>query len=274
MVDSEGIRSQSITPTLDGESYDDSSLAAHSTAVASHLSMSTCPQPSGSRKRQLEDGDGENTVMQDDRMDNTHGGSATSVSATAKSVASAAPPELDPPPNKKARLEIGKTDSDKNSSVQPISPVSSMPSPFLALPLELLSEVLILTGSSRHVLAIARTCKALCHTLLGPDAQFIWREARRGTGCAFEVDDKTPVVGVVNWLANPVGPMPHVVAGFVVNINNNDDTEPQQWPKKLIAPPDLPKQFFTEASYAAFLFDSGPCNVRFLWVIHEFSDSF
>jgi hypothetical protein len=52
-------------------------------------------------------------------------------------------------------------------------------SPFLNLPLELLAEILILTESPKHVLAVARSCKFLCATLLNPSSAFIWRIARK-----------------------------------------------------------------------------------------------
>ena len=40
------------------------------------------------------------------------------------------------------------------------------------------------TGSPQYVLAVARTCKVLCQTLLSTNNQFIWREARKA--CAID----------------------------------------------------------------------------------------
>lgn len=110
------------------------------------------------------------------------------------------------------------------------SPMESKTSGLLTLPLELLAEILILTGSPQHVLATARSCKTLCDTLLSPNAQFIWREARKGPGCTFEIE--TALLGF--------GGTPE---------------------KKIFSLPDPPKQFFGEPAYAAFVFDSGKCEV-------------
>ena len=81
-------------------------------------------------------------------------------------------------------------------------------SPFQNLPLELLGEILILTESPKHVLAVARSSKFLCTILLDPSSAYIWRAAR-----------------------------------------------------KICKPKALPEPFpiFTEASYAAFVFDGGRC---------------
>ena len=141
-------------------------------------------------------------------------------------------------PLKKARLDMEPiatnripTSSTTLGSTEPLAVVISnanptlqmnalsKPPPFVVLPVELFSEILIYTGSPQHVLAVARTCKALCQTLLSTNNQFIWREARRA--CAF------------NLAAGPV----HL--------------------------PDPPKDFFGEAAYAAFVFDSGVCEVSF-----------
>lgn len=106
--------------------------------------------------------------------------------------------DTDTRPSKKARLDIepavtnpvpassiilGTTDplaviiSDAN--IAPQINALPKPSPFVVLPVELLSEILIHTGSPQYVLAVARTCKALCQTLLSTHNQFIWRMARR-----------------------------------------------------------------------------------------------
>ncbi|KAG7092723.1 hypothetical protein E1B28_009052 [Marasmius oreades] len=46
------------------------------------------------------------------------------------------------------------------------------------LPVELLAEILLYTESPRDVLSVARSCKALCYTLLYETNQFIWRYCR------------------------------------------------------------------------------------------------
>ena len=173
-------------------------------------------------------------------------------------------PNIDlPTPSKKPRLERSPTTSSTStteiklatSTGSPVPPdgldaiiePASAPkgSPFLTVPLELLSEILILTGSPQHVLAVARTCKALCHTLLSPNAQFVWREARKGPGCTFKV----------RGIAFGLG---------LVGIDSTDEVRTQ-----VIRLPDPPSQIFpSEAAYAAFIFDSGACGV-FFSVCHE-----
>lgn len=143
--------------------------------------------------------------------------------------------DADTRPSKKARLDIEPatnpvpTSSLTPGSTEPLAVVLAdtnitlqtnvlpKPSPFVALPVELLSEILIYTGSSQHVLAVARTCKALCQTLLSTTNQFIWRMARRA--------------GAIDLVVGPV---------YL---------------------PDPPQDFFGEAAYAAFVFDSGACEV-------------
>lgn len=139
-------------------------------------------------------------------------------------------------PSKKARLSVGPTDTNSiptsSSTLESAGPLAATisdanttlqidafpkPSPLVVLPVELLSDALIYTGSPQHVLAVARTCKALCQTLLNPNNQFIWREARRTFS--------------FNLATGPV---------FL---------------------PDPPNDFFGEAAYAAFVFDSGVCEV-------------
>ncbi|KAF8183134.1 hypothetical protein BJ912DRAFT_928233 [Pholiota molesta] len=118
------------------------------------------------------------------------------------------------------------------------------------------------TESSQHVLAVARTCKALCHLLLGPEAQFIWRAARNGPGCIFEVEipPPPPPVGMPGggagaaWGVVQGGLVPAAVVGAVPNAN-----DPPAPTKKIVKLPNLPAQFFSEAAYAAFVFDSGEC---------------
>lgn len=120
------------------------------------------------------------------------------------------------PPSKKARFEL----EDCH-----IVPTSSTPEPYIFnLPLEVLGDILVLTGSPRHVLAFTRTCKRFCYTLISQGAAYIWRRARRGSQCTFS---KRP--------------------NFGVNIT--------------MSLPDPPKQFFSEAAYAAFVFDPGACDV-------------
>jgi len=115
-------------------------------------------------------------------------------------------------PRKKVRLQL--EDSCDVSA--------NMPEPHIfKLPLEIIGEILILTGSPRHILAFARTCKHFCYTLVGEGAQYMWRRARRGPQCSF------PKSGI----------------GSDISL------------------PDPPKSFFSESAYAAFLFDPGPCEV-------------
>lgn len=52
-------------------------------------------------------------------------------------------------------------------------------SPFAKLPLEIIAEILFYTRCPREVLALARTTKFLCDTLLNSDASYIWKRARR-----------------------------------------------------------------------------------------------
>ena len=134
-------------------------------------------------------------------------------------------------------------------------------SPFLTLPLELLSEILILTGSPQHVLAVARTCKALCQTLLSSNAQFIWREARKGPGCTFKTKTYT---------SQPT-PIANVNPGLQMALLGLGLAEPSadEVSAKITGLPDPPPQFFpSEAAYAAFIFDSGTCDVIVLFY-HE-----
>ncbi|KAF9533430.1 hypothetical protein CPB83DRAFT_845249 [Crepidotus variabilis] len=133
---------------------------------------------------------------------------------------------------------------NKDDAVFPKTP------PFCSLPLELLAEILIYTGSPQHVLAVARSCKFLCDTLLGTNAQFIWRAARKSSACAFEKEiPETPQLG---WMVN--------AGGMVVQV-----TQPTPAPdggprKEFVHLPD-PHRCFTEASFAAFVFDAGKCDV-------------
>jgi hypothetical protein len=108
----------------------------------------------------------------------------------------------DEPPVKKSRLAEHTLPMDAPTVVQP--------NHFLSLPLELLAEILILTESPKHVLAMARSSKVLCATLLAPSSAYIWRTVR-----------------------------------------------------KICKPDALPEPIaiFTEASYAAFVFDEGRCEV-------------
>ena len=74
-------------------------------------------------------------------------------------------------PLKKPRLE--RHDGSDNARTE------ARFNPFLSLPLELLAEILILTESPKHILAVARSCKFLCATLLKPSSTFIWRTTRK-----------------------------------------------------------------------------------------------
>jgi hypothetical protein len=81
------------------------------------------------------------------------------------------------------------------------------------VPLELLTIILDDLPSPRDVLAVARTSRHLCHTLLNPLNKSIWRRARERF---------------------PAGPVPE---------------PPKGW---------------SEPAHAAFVFDVGNCEVRFL----------
>jgi hypothetical protein len=136
-------------------------------------------------------------------------------------------------PRKKGRMEVGDVQTES---------LISKPSLLFRLPLELLAEILIMTGSPQHVLAVARTCKSFCHTLLGEDAQFIWRAARRGPGCSFN-----PCVASIEQILS-LGHLPNDLIAL---------SDPTQF----ISLPGPPRNF-SEAAYAAFLYDPGPCEVR------------
>ena len=134
---------------------------------------------------------------------------------------------------KKGRMEVGDVQTES---------LISKASLLFRLPLELLAEILILTGSPQHVLAIARTCKSFCHTLLGEDAQFIWRAARRGPGCSFN-----PCVASIEQFLS----LDHGLNDLSTLTNST----------QFISLPGPPRNF-SEAAYAAFLYDPGPCEVR------------
>lgn len=138
-------------------------------------------------------------------------------------------------PRKKGRMEVGDVQTES---------LISKPSLLFRLPLELLAEILVITGSPQHVLAVARTCKSFCHTLLGEDAQFIWRAARRGSGCSFN-----PCVVFIEQILS--FKLDHGLS----DLDSFTDTT------QFIFLPDPPRNF-SEAAYAAFLYDSGPCEVR------------
>lgn len=136
--------------------------------------------------------------------------------------------------------------------------------PFLTLPLELLSEILILTGSPQHVLAVTRSCKALCQTLLSPNAQFIWREARKGPGCSFKTKTHaTQPTPIVNVNVNPGLQMALLGLGLAEPSADEVSTNVTRLP-------DPPPRFFSsEAAYAAFIFDSGTCDVFVLLTMNK-----
>ena len=190
--------------------------------------------------------------------------------------------DLDAPtPSKKPRLDASPmttstltTEGKSTSTRSPLQPDGSdaiiepaltpKGSPFLTLPLELLSEILILTGSPQHVLAVTRACKALCQILLSPNAQFIWREARKGPGCTFKsthASQPTPTANV-----NPVNVGPGLqIALLNLELELADD----EVPRNVTRLPDPPPQFFSsEAAYAAFIFDSGTCDVIFCFTMN------
>ena len=125
-------------------------------------------------------------------------------------------------PSKKIRVGL----EDSHDVSAPSMPESHI----FTLPPEIIGEILILTGSPRHVLAFARTCKHFCYTLIGEGAQYIWRQARRGPQCS---------ILKFNFAH-------HVKPDLGVDV---------------ISLPDPPNAFFNEAAYAAFIFDPGLCDV-------------
>lgn len=135
-------------------------------------------------------------------------------------------------PRKKGHLEFDDTQTNRQIS---------KPSLLFRLPLELLAEILIFTGSPQHVLAVARTCKAFCHTLLEKHAQYIWRTARRGSGCSFNPD----IIAHNDTFWTDFG------SDFSSFTNSTT----------FVTLPNPPRNF-SEAAYAAFLYDPGPCEVR------------
>lgn len=97
--------------------------------------------------------------------------------------------------------------------------------PFFTLPTELKIEILVLTGSPKHLLAVSRTCQLFRRLLLDENGRNIWRNVRKA--CT-----------------------------FVVDIWNGEHPTTKE-----VKLPDPPPGM-TEVKYAAFLFDSAKCEVR------------
>ena len=115
------------------------------------------------------------------------------------------------PPSNVPTLSPKKKPRTSLSACLPKSESASRQSLFLTLPLELLAEILVQTNSPRDVLAVARTSKFFCSTLVcNPAANFIWRIVRK---------------------------------------------------KCLPSPLPDPTSNFSEAAYAAFVYDGGHCEV-------------
>ncbi|KLO09320.1 hypothetical protein SCHPADRAFT_907826 [Schizopora paradoxa] len=103
--------------------------------------------------------------------------------------------------------DVRRKRAKKSSSGEPT--VVSRRDLFSKLPLEVLSEILSMV-TTEEVLAVARCCKHLCHTLLNfPYTEFIWRRARK------------------NYIHNPLpDPLPNFTeasyASFVFDMGNCD----------------------------------------------------
>jgi hypothetical protein len=110
--------------------------------------------------------------------------------------------------------------------------------PFLYLPLEVLAEILLYTISPKDLLAVARTCKALCAQLVSPGSAFIWRKMREKVK-----------------LPDPAAFRP------VVTVSN---FQPILQPDSGAASYSRGVELFVgrEPAYAAFVFDGGLCEVR------------
>lgn len=67
----------------------------------------------------------------------------------------------------------------RGASTSAAEPAEPTPCFFVKLPFELLAEILILSRSTRQVLAVARCSKYHCATLLHPSSEFIWKTVRR-----------------------------------------------------------------------------------------------
>lgn len=127
------------------------------------------------------------------------------------------------------------TEPQDPSGVDPPTDEAENPSRLLRIPVELLSEILIWTGSPKFVLAVSRTCRSLRSTIMSPNSAFIWKEARK--------------------LATII-PRPKEIWDF------------EEPPKTFFPMPDPPPGVFgstdteAEARYASFVFDDGICEVR------------
>ncbi|KAF9467827.1 hypothetical protein BDZ94DRAFT_1247828 [Collybia nuda] len=84
------------------------------------------------------------------------------------------------PKNHQDRAKRFKSDTTSESTTV-IAPILEPPALCLLsrLPLELLAEILIYTCSPKDVLAVARTSKYFCDTLLSSPSMFIWRGTRQ-----------------------------------------------------------------------------------------------
>lgn len=92
-------------------------------------------------------------------------------------------PSMSTPITKKRRLQEPKR--EEQSSIDVLEgDVAVIPKTCLlpGLPFDILEEILRCTGDPGDLLAVARTCKAMCNILLGPSASRLWREARNKVG--------------------------------------------------------------------------------------------
>ncbi|KDQ59335.1 hypothetical protein JAAARDRAFT_78089 [Jaapia argillacea MUCL 33604] len=104
--------------------------------------------------------------------------------ASSSSVAELSVPQpitVDPRPSKK-RFKTTHKPSRKKRCRSKLTSSIAPPQPFCALaniPLELLAEILSHVSSTKEILALARTSKYFCHTLVADQTSgFIWRKAR------------------------------------------------------------------------------------------------
>ncbi|KDQ64838.1 hypothetical protein JAAARDRAFT_239124 [Jaapia argillacea MUCL 33604] len=101
------------------------------------------------------------------------------------------------PPRKKHRLAPPPPKSKRRRTKKPPQIVTSPPICRLArIPLEILAEVLSHMPSTKEVLAVARTSKYFCDTLVANETSgFIWRKARENTKPEPVPEPTTP-----NWI--------------------------------------------------------------------------
>ncbi|EAU89291.1 hypothetical protein CC1G_03556 [Coprinopsis cinerea okayama7 len=85
--------------------------------------------------------------------------------------------------NKRQKQEqtIEETEQHSESTVAPPAvrgQTPQAPTTIYSVPFEILAEILLYTKSSKAVLSLASTCKHFCHTLLQPEATYVWKYVR------------------------------------------------------------------------------------------------